>query len=133
MWETYLWVAIGSGCGGAARLLCSDLAARLVGLEFPWGTLTVNVMGSLLIGLVAALVQPSGRFEFGPNVQQFLMVGVLGGYTTFSAFSLQTLALARDGHFGKASAYVVSSVLFCLIAVVIGYAVGSFFASPQRS
>ncbi len=133
VWETYLWVALGSGLGGAARLLCSDIAARLVGLEFPWGTLTVNVVGSLLIGLIAALVQPSGKFEFGPNVQQFLMVGVLGGYTTFSAFSLQTLALVRDGHLGKAGAYVVSSVLLCLIAVAIGYAIGSAFAQPQRS
>ena len=133
MWETYLWVAIGSGVGGAARLLCSDLAARLVGIEFPWGTLTVNVVGSLLIGVVAGLVQQSGRFDVGTNVQQFLMVGVLGGYTTFSAFSLQTLALVRDGHVGKAGAYVGLSVALCLIAVAIGYLVGGAMASPQRT
>ena len=133
MWETYLWVAFGSGLGGAARLLCSDVAARLVGMEFPWGTLGVNVVGSLLIGLVTALVQPSGRFEIEPNVQQFLMVGVLGGYTTFSAFSLQTLALVRDGHVGKAGVYIVSSVLLCFVAVAIGYAVGGGLSGAQRS
>ena len=133
MWETYLWVAVGSGLGGAARLLCSDVAARLVGMEFPWGTLTVNVVGSLLIGVVAGLVQSSGRFEVGANVQQFLMVGVLGGYTTFSAFSLQTLALVRDGHVGKAGVYVGSSILLCLIAVAVGYAISGALGSPQRS
>ena len=133
VWETYLWVALGSGLGGAARLLCSDFAARLVGLECPWGTLAVNVVGSLLIGLIAALVQPSGRFEVGTSVQQFLMVGVLGGYTTFSAFSLQTFGLLQEGHWGKAGAYVGGSVVLCLIAVAVGYALGSIFANPPVS
>ncbi|MDA0262081.1 MAG: fluoride efflux transporter CrcB [Proteobacteria bacterium] len=133
VWKTYLWVALGSGLGGSARLLCSDLAARWLGMAFPWGTLSVNVVGSLLIGLIAAMVQSSGRFEVGPNVQHFLMVGVLGGYTTFSAFSFQILALVRDGDIGKAAGYVVLSLVLCLAAVTIGYAVGGAISVPQQS
>lgn len=133
MWQTYLWVALGSGVGGAARLLCSDIAERLVGIGFPWGTLSVNVLGSLLIGVAAALVVPAGRLEPGGAMQQFLMVGILGGYTTFSAFSLQTLDLARNGHLGKAAGYVAASVVLCLLAVAVGYLIGSSQAPAARS
>ena len=133
MWQNYLWVALGSGVGGVARVLCSDLAERLIGLTFPWGTLSVNVLGSLLIGIVAALVVPGGRLEPGGYLQQFLMVGVLGGYTTFSAFSLQTLDLARNGHLAKAGGYIIASVALCLIAVAAGYAIGAAQASPSQS
>ncbi|MCE2482052.1 MAG: CrcB family protein [Alphaproteobacteria bacterium] len=114
MWQTYLWVALGSGVGGAARLLCSDIAERLVGIGFPWGTLSVNVLGSLLIGVAAALVVPAGRLEPGGALQQFLMVGILGGYTTFTAFSLQTLDLARNCDLGKAAGYVAATIDLCL-------------------
>jgi len=133
VWQTYLWVALGSGVGGAARLLCSDIAERLVGIGFPWGTLSVNVLGSLLIGVAAALVVPAGRLEPGGAMQQFLMVGILGGYTTFSAFSLQTLDLARNGHLGKAAGYVAASVVLCLLAVAVGYLIGSSQAPAARS
>ncbi len=133
MWQIYLWVALGSGVGGAARLLCSDIAERLVGIGFPWGTLSVNVFGSLLIGVMAALVVPAGRLEPGGTLQQFLMVGVLGGYTTFSAFSLQTLDLVRNGHLGKAAGYVAASVVLCLIAVAVGYAIGTSQAATSQS
>ena len=133
MWQTYLWVALGSGVGGAARLLCSDIAERLVGIGFPWGTLSVNVLGSLLIGAAAALVVPAGRLEPGGALQQFLMVGILGGYTTFSAFSLQTLDLARNGHLGKAAGYVAASIVLCLLAVAVGYAIGASQAPAARS
>ena len=133
MWQTYLWVALGSGVGGAARLLCSDIAERLVGIGFPWGTLSVNVLGSLLIGVAAALVVPAGRLEPGGALQQFLMVGILGGYTTFSAFSLQTLDLARNGHLGKAAGYVAASIVLCLLAVAVGYAIGASQAPAGRS
>ena len=133
MWQTYLWVALGSGVGGAARLLCSDIAERLVGIGFPWGTLSVNVLGSMLIGVAAALVVPAGRLEPGGGLQQFLMVGILGGYTTFSAFSLQTLDLARNGHLGKAAGYVAASIVLCLLAVAVGYAIGASQAPTGRS
>ena len=133
MWQTYVWVALGSGVGGAARLLCADIAERLVGIGFPWGTLSVNVLGSLLIGVAAALVVPAGRLEPGGTLQQFLMVGILGGYTTFSAFSLQTLDLARNGHLGKAAGYVAASVVLCLLAVAVGYAIGASQAPAARS
>ena len=133
MWQTYLWVALGSGVGGAARLLCSDVAERLVGIGFPWGTLSVNVLGSLLIGAAAALAVPAGRLEPGGTLQQFLTVGILGGYTTFSAFSLQTLDLARSGHLGKAAGYVAASVVLCLVAAAAGYAIGASQAPAARS
>ena len=132
MWQTYLWVALGSAAGGVARLLCSALAERLVGLGFPWGTLSVNMFGSLLVGVVAALVVPGSRLEPGGTLQQFLMVGILGGYTTFSAFSLQTFDLARDGQLGKAAGYVAASIVLCLLAVAVGYAIGTQ-ASAARS
>jgi CrcB protein len=90
---TYGWVALGSAIGGVARFWLSNLLAhRWPG--FPWGTIIVNVTGSLAIGLLAAMTAPGGRWHFDPHWTPFLMAGICGGYTTFSAFSLQTLALA---------------------------------------
>ena len=76
---------------------------------------------------------PAGRLEPGGHLQQFLMVGVLGGYTTFSAFSLQTLDLARNGQLAKAGGYIIASVALCLIAVAAGYAIGAAQASASQS
>jgi CrcB protein len=117
----YLWVAIGSGLGGVARLGCTDLVARLTGHRFPWGTLLINILGSLVIGYVAGFAgraHPLGD----PTVAVFLMVGVCGGYTTFSAVSLQTLTLAQEGVGRRAALYVVASVLLCVVATALGFA-----------
>jgi CrcB protein len=119
---TYLWIALGSAIGGAARYGCTDLAARWLGASFPWGTLIVNVSGSFLIGLLAGVMSPDGRLLATPDVRAFLMIGILGGYTTFSSFSLETLNLARDGEWVFASANVALSVGLCLAAVWLGYA-----------
>ena len=116
----YLWVAVGSGLGGVARLACSDLAVRVTGHRFPWGTLLINIVGSLVIGYVAGFAgraHPLGD----PTVAVFLMVGVCGGYTTFSAVSLQTLTLAQEGAWRRAAFYVVASVLLCVVATALGF------------
>ena len=92
-----VWVAVGSALGGAGRYRLFEYAARNFADEFPWGTLIVNVSGSLLIGLFATLTGPEGRFEMGGAGRQFLLIGIFGGFTTFSAFSLETLTLVQNG------------------------------------
>lgn len=116
-----LWVAVGSAIGGVARYGCSGLIARMVGETFPWGTLIVNVVGSFLIGLVATLSGTDGRFIIPAEARQFTMVGIFGGFTTFSSFSLQTLALARDGQWLLVGANIVGSVVLCLVMVWAGH------------
>jgi CrcB protein len=120
-----VWVALGSALGGVARYWCSGLVARAVGETFPWGTLIVNIVGSFLIGLIAAVSGTDGRFIIPAEARQFMMVGILGGFTTFSSFSLQTLTLARDGDWLLAGANVVGSVVLCLIAVWAGHMLGA--------
>ncbi len=123
--STYLAVALGSALGGVGRYWCSGLVARLFGETFPWGTVTVNVLGSLAIGFFATLTAPDGRLFVGSTARQFFMLGVFGGYTTFSSFSLQTLNLVRDGEWFRAGANIVVSVLLCLVAVWLGHALAS--------
>jgi CrcB protein len=120
---TYLWVALGSAIGGAARYGCTDLATRWLGASFPWGTLIVNASGSLLIGVLATLMAPDSRLLATPDMRAFLMIGIVGGYTTFSSFSLETLNLARGGEWLFASANVALSVVLCLAAVSLGFAI----------
>jgi CrcB protein len=117
----YLWVALGSALGGAARFFCTGVAARLLGETFPWGTLFVNVLGSFIIGFFATLTGPDGRMFAGTTTRQFVMTGILGGFTTFSSFSLQTLNLANDGEWLQAGGNVVGSVVLCLVAVWLGH------------
>jgi CrcB protein len=117
----YCWIAVGSALGGIARYWCSGVAARLFGETFPWGTLFVNVLGSFIIGFFAALTAPDGRVFAGSTMRQFVMLGVLGGFTTFSSFSLQTLNLAQDGEWLQVGGNVVGSVVLCLVAVWLGH------------
>lgn len=117
----YLCIGLGSALGGMARYGCSGLAARYIGAAFPWGTLIVNVSGSLVIGFLAALAAADGRLLISPDARAFLMIGLCGGFTTFSAFSIETLDLARDGDWLWAGANVVLSVVLCLLAVWLGY------------
>jgi CrcB protein len=119
---TYLWVALGGALGSVARFACSGLAARWIGSSFPWSTLLVNVAGSFAIGLLASLASSAGRPLLGADARAFVLVGILGGFTTFSSFSLETLTLARNGSFGAAGGYVVASVLLCLGAASLGLA-----------
>lgn len=124
-WLGCLWVALGGGLGSAARFLVSGWVARRFGETFPWGTLLVNVTGCLVIGVVAAWTAPEGRWLMPPAGRQFFMIGVLGGYTTFSSFSLQTLVLAQEGDWLRAFLNVAGSVLGCLAAVWLGWGVGA--------
>jgi fluoride exporter len=121
VWWSYLWVAIGSALGGVARFAASGLIAESIGEVFPWGTLVVNVSGSFVIGFFATLTGPDGRFLVGTTTRQFVMIGICGGYTTFSSFSLQTLNLARDGDWLRVTGNIVLSVTFCLLAVWLGH------------
>ncbi len=121
----YLYVALGGALGSVARFAISGSIARATHEIFPWGTLTANVTGCFLIGLFATLTAPGGRLPASPEMRQFFMVGVCGGYTTFSSFSLQTLTLARDGEMGRAGANVLVSVVLCLVGVWMGSAAGA--------
>jgi CrcB protein len=116
-----LWVALGGALGSVARYWCSGLVANAMGETFPWGTVIVNASGSLLIGFIATVSGPDGRFLIPPEARQFMMIGILGGFTTFSSFSLQTLTLARDGEWLLAGVNIVGSVVLCLIAVWVGH------------
>jgi fluoride exporter len=117
----YLWIAIGSAIGGVLRFACSGLIAERIGETFPWGTLAVNVSGSLVLGFFFTLTGPDGRLLVDTQARLFVMVGICGGFTTFSAFSLQTLLLARDGDWLRASMNIVASVVLCLAAVWLGH------------
>ncbi len=125
----WLWVSLGSAIGGAARYWLSGAVAARWGEAFPMGTLAVNVLGSAVIGAIAASIEPEGRLWLSPAARDFVMLGVLGGFTTFSSFSLQTLNLARDGEWLWAGANIVGSVVLCLVAVWLGYAAGQWFNS----
>ena len=127
---TYLWIALGGALGSVARAWLGLAVARLAGGAFPWGTILINVLGSFAIGAFAALTATTGtvtggRFAAPFDTRAFVMVGLCGGFTTFSSFSLQTLELAREGRPGWALANVGLSVALCLLAVAAGYAMGA--------
>jgi CrcB protein len=123
----YFWIAVGSALGGMGRYWLSGVVARLFGETFPWGTLLVNVTGSFVIGFFATLTGPDGRVFVSSTVRQFVMIGMCGGYTTFSSFSLQTLNLMHDGEWLYAGANIVLSVVLCLIAVWAGHLLATGF------
>jgi len=118
---TYFWIGLGSALGGMGRYWCSGVIARAFGETFPWGTIIVNASGSLIIGFLATLMSPDGRLLVPPDARTFLMLGLCGGYTTFSSFSLQTLNLVRDGEWLWATANVLFSLTLCLAAVWLGH------------
>ena len=119
----YLLIFIGSGLGGVLRYLMSVNVQRMTnGWIFPFGTFSVNMLGCLLIGWLAQLVEAKGFF---PGEQKlFIFVGLLGGFTTFSSFSYETAQLLRDGEFLYASANAVLQVVVGLACVWLGYFIG---------
>ncbi len=122
---SYIAVALGSIVGGVARFLVSVLFLSQFGNGFPWATLFVNVTGSFIIGFYAALTGPDGRLFVSPRQRQFVMVGICGGYTTFSAFSLETLRLVQSGDIPGASVNLIVSVVGWLTAVWLGHALAT--------
>lgn len=122
MIKTLCWIAAGGALGALARFGVVHLAGR-AGLQFPWGTLAVNVAGSLAIGvLLGALGRREGAVE---AVRPFLVIGVLGAFTTFSAFSMETVLLLQDARWGPALAYVLASVVLCVTAAWAGLRFGA--------
>jgi CrcB protein len=121
----YLWVAFGGAIGATARFGVVQLAVARWGATFPWGTLVVNILGSLAIGFLAAVFSARNT---DPSLRFFLITGVLGGYTTFSAFSLETLAMLYEQRWGAATSYVGGSVILGLAASALGYAAALRFA-----
>ena len=119
---SYFWIAVGSALGGMARFWLSGFVANRIGETFPFGTLFINVLGSFVIGFFAALTGPDGRFLMGTVSRQFVMIGICGGFTTYSSFSLQTLNLANEGEWLYAGLNIVSSFVLCLLAVWMGHA-----------
>jgi CrcB protein len=114
-------VVLGSVLGGIARYFVSGFVARRVGETFPWGTLIINVSGALLIGIFGALARDHASLFATPDPWLFAVTGFLGCYTTVSSFSLQTLALARDGESVRAAGYIVMSVALCIGAAALGF------------
>ena len=127
----YLWVAVGSALGGVGRFALSQVLAQRWGETFPWGTLVVNVSGSFAIGCIATLIVSEERFFGTAAGRYFLMTGVLGGYTTYSSFSLQTLVLAREGAWLRAAANAGGTVVLCFLAVWLGYLLANWLNAAR--
>jgi len=129
----YFWIGVGSALGGMARFWLSGAIAHRYGETFPLGTLLVNVSGSFIIGFFATLTGTEGRLLVDPMVRQFFMIGICGGYTTFSSFSLQTFNLLREGNWLYAILNSIYSVLFCLLAVWLGHLLAAYFNQLRGS
>jgi CrcB protein len=117
------WIAVATG-GALGSLARFWLTILMAGPRFPWGTLVINVLGSFVIGLVAGITLTPARVGLHPDLRIFLMTGVCGGFTTFSAFSLQTLEMLQAGAVLPAAGYAAGSVVLCVAATFGGWALG---------
>ncbi len=122
----FLWVALGSALGGVARYAFT-LQTVALSQRLPWGTILINVAGSFLIGFFGTITLHGSRFAVSDETRLFVMVGICGGFTTFSSFSLQTLDLLRTGAYGRALTNVGLSVVLCLLAVSCGHLLADRF------
>ena len=120
MWNALL-IFLGGGLGSLARFGVSGWIANAFGKTFPWGTIIVNISGCFVIGWFDTITGVDGRWFVKSQFREFFMLGICGGYTTFSSFSLQTLMLARDGQWFKAGANCVLSLVLCLVGVWLGH------------
>jgi len=117
-----LLVAIGGAIGSVGRYLVGLWATRLVGPNFPWGTLTVNVVGAFAIGLLVEMV--ARRFDASNEMRAFIVTGILGGFTTWSSFTLDTMVLFERGEVGLSALYLLASLLVSFAAIFAGLALG---------
>ena len=124
MISTYLWIALGGALGSMARFWLAIAVAEKLGQQFPWGTILINIVGSFVIGFFATFTGPGGRMAASFNARAFVMVGICGGFTTFSAFSLQLLELFQTGDVIPAVLYAAGSVVLCLLFVWGGWWLG---------
>lgn len=116
--------------GGALGTLLRYLIAAQTSAaphELPWSTILINISGSFLIGFFGTLTLSSGKFPVSENLRLLVMVGICGGFTTFSSFSLQTFDLMRHGHFIRATINVIGSVVLCICAVALGHLIAAHF------
>ena len=121
---TTVYVVLGGAIGTFMRYAISLLALP-ISRDLPWGTILINITGCALIGFFGTLTLAHGRYPVSENMRLFVMTGICGGYTTFSAFSLQTLDLMRGGAFTRALINVVMSVVLCILAVALGHLAAS--------
>jgi CrcB protein len=120
--SSYLLVFLGAGIGGALRHGVNVGCARLCGVAFPWGTVTVNVAGSFLMGVLAGWLAFKAGEGWSQPLRLFLTTGILGGFTTFSAFSLDAVLIWERGQMGLAAAYVAASVVLSIAGLLAGLA-----------
>lgn len=122
-WIHWLVIALGGALGAMGRFGVVQLFNRLPGSQFPWGTLSVNALGSFVIGLAFVYFGLRDTDPAGLG-RSLVMVGLLGAFTTFSSFALEGLVLIQQQHYASALAYLIGSVLICLAAVVLGFSAG---------
>jgi len=120
--KNLVYVFLGGGFGASLRYWLSGLIPRWVGTDFPYGILSINVIGCFFIGFLMTAFEE--RFQINASLRVFLTVGILGGFTTFSTFSYETIAMMRDGELIKASLYIFLSIALCLGGTHIGSLVG---------
>ena len=125
--KNLLFVFLGGGVGAAARYWLSGAVYDWLPSTFPYGNLVVNVSGCLLIGILMAVMQD--RFLVDPSLRVFLVIGILGGFTTFSSFSYETIALAQDREYLHASVNIMATVFGCLAATLVGQRLAEYFLS----
>lgn len=123
---TCLVVMLGGAIGTLSRYVISVLALP-IGSQLPWGTIVINITGSFIIGFFGTLTLAHGRYPVSEDLRLFVMIGLCGGYTTFSSFSLQTLDLLRAGALTRAASNIVLSVVLCVVAVAAGHLIGAYF------
>src|SRR5437879_13261634 len=116
---TLLIIAVGGAIGSVCRYVMVDLVQRMTHPAFPFGTLAVNIVGSLIVGLVSGYIM---NMQAHPLIRPALIVGFCGGFTTFSTFSFETFGLISGGEWGRAAAYVVASVVACIAGTALGFA-----------
>lgn len=122
----FFWVGLGGAIGAILRYGVGLAALRLGWANFPWGTLAVNISGSLLIGLITGYLLSLSN-ELQETMRLFVIIGVLGGFTTFSAFALDSIILLQKGEYLPAAAYIGGSVLFSILATALGLTIAKVF------